>query len=86
MTNAGLCIWPCYLLNNKNKLNQSKLHLLPLRPIVGAAKGFKGPYGGWEVANDNDLMSLSNDYRHGVNFCALGPHYDKAYFLNLSLE
>ena len=53
---------------------------------MGAAKGFKGPYGGWEVANDNDLMSLSNDYRHGVNFCTLGPHYDKAYFLNSSLE
>ena len=31
-------------------------------------------------------MSLSYDYRHGVNFRALGPHYDKAYFLNSSLE
>ena len=50
---------------------------------MGAAKGFKGPYGGWEVANDNDLMSLSNDYRHGVNFRALGPYYDNAYFLKI---
>ena len=68
---------------------QGKLHLFPLGSIVRATKGFKGSYWGGRLWTNNDLcllpgdsMSLSYDYRHGVNFCALGPYYYKAYFSN----
>ena len=73
-------------------MKQSKLHLFPLGSIVGATKDFKGSYWGGRLRTNNDLclllgdsMSLSYDYRHGVNFCALvGPYYYKAYFSNSS--